>query len=176
MEETTDQNKKRNLAKCLIEGIIFRSRWILPVFYVGLIIAMLFYVIAYGRELLELVNSSHELGPNGVMLIILELLDMAMIANLIKMVNTGSYNSFVSKNHGYENDNMSSGVIKVKMSTSLMNVTAILLLQAAVNIAKEPWQDIAKLLAIYVSFALGSYILAVIERITHPNTETHEKK
>ncbi len=176
METNNRQLQKSGPVKRLVEAIVFNSKWVLLPFYLGLIVAMVFYVIAYGRELFELINSSHELGPNGVMLIILELLDMAMIANLIKMVNTGSYNSFIAKDHGYDNDNISSGLIKVKMSTSLMNVTAILLLQAAVNIAKEPWLDIAKLLAIYIAFALGSYLLAIIEKITHPNTDTHEKK
>lgn len=160
---------KKNVFSLIIEGIIFRSRWILSVFYIGLIVAMIFYVISYGKVLLELMNSSQELSPNGIMLMILELVDMVMIANLIKMVNTGSYNSFISKDHGYENDNTSSGLIKVKMSTSLLNVAGILLLQSAVNIAKEDWQNIAKLAGIYITFAIGSYVLAVIEKITHPH-------
>ena len=58
-------------------------------------------------------------------MVTLEDVDIVMIANLVKMIITGSYNSFVSKKHDDENEKVSSGMLKVKMSTSIMGVSAI---------------------------------------------------
>jgi uncharacterized membrane protein YqhA len=43
-----------------------------------------------------------------------------MIANLVKMIITGSYHSFVDKEHGFKGENANSGMLKVKISTSLI--------------------------------------------------------
>ena len=57
---------------------------------------------------------------NTIMMTALELVDITMIANLIKMIITGSYTSFVNKFHKAPGEKVSSGMLKVKMSTSLV--------------------------------------------------------
>jgi uncharacterized membrane protein YqhA len=44
---------------------------------------------------------------NGDVMITLEAVDTVMIATLVKMIITGSYHSFVDKNHGQPNESSS---------------------------------------------------------------------
>jgi uncharacterized membrane protein YqhA len=56
-----------------------------------------------------------------------------MIAIFVKMIITGSYHSFVDKNHGQPNESSSSGMLKVKLATSIMGVSSIHLLQSFIS-------------------------------------------
>ena len=98
-----------------------------------------------------------------ILLSILEFVDVVMIANLVKMVITGSYNSFVRKDHGYDNENISSGLLKVKIGTSLIGVASIHLLQTFVNSTKIGWDDIQKQIYLFCAFLIGALILSIID-------------
>lgn len=149
--------------KGLVESILFGSRWLLTFFYFGLIVGILCYAYVYILGIIHLVAAAGTLTKESVMIILLELVDMVMIANLVKMIITGSYNSSVSKEHGHPNENVSSGILKVKLGTSLIGVTSIHLLQTFINSANIPWDDIYKQLVIHGAFVVGSMGLAYIE-------------
>lgn len=160
--------------KKLIEKIIFSSRWMLIPFYLGLFIAMLVYTYVYMVEIWHLVQETREMTKDVVLLTTLELVDIVMIANLVKMIITGSYNSFIDKHHGFEGENISSGMLKVKMSTSLVGVSSIHLLQTFIRHSeKVDWEDVHKQLLIHVTFLVGALILAVIDYLHCKTEEKH---
>lgn len=166
--------------KKLVENILFGSKWLLTFFYLGLIIGLLCYALVYAKGIYHLVVEANIFTREAIMLEVLELVDMVMIANLIKMIITGSYNSSVSKEHGQVGENVSSGLLKIKMSTSLIGVSSIHLLQTFINSSKIEWEDLNKQLAIHTSFLVGSFILALIEYLHDKgeslhNQDTHEK-
>lgn len=101
----------------------------------------------------------------------LEDVDIVMIANLVKMIITGSYNSFVDKSHGIEGEQVSSGALKVKMATSVMGVSSIHLLQTFINAANIAQDVINKQLLIHGIFIVGAILLAVIDYL-HCKSET----
>lgn len=162
--------------KKLIEKIIFSSRWLLIPFYLGLFIAMLVYTYVYVNEIIDLVEHAHGMTKNVVLLATLELVDIVMIANLVKMIITGSYNSFVDKTHGVDGEKISSGMLKVKMSTSLIGVSSIHLLQTFISPLKEATKELREetlhtQLIIHATFLVGALILAVIDYL-HCKSET----
>lgn len=162
--------------KKLIEKIIFSSRWLLIPFYLGLFIAMLVYTYVYVNEIIDLVEHAHGMTKNIVLLATLELVDIVMIANLVKMIITGSYNSFVDKTHGVDGEKISSGMLKVKMSTSLIGVSSIHLLQTFISPLKEATKELREetlhtQLIIHATFLAGALILAVIDYL-HCKSET----
>lgn len=140
--------------KQLIEKIIFGSKWLLIPFYLKLFwtLVKLMYHFFYQGEL-----------SNDDLMSTLEDVDIAMIANLVKMIITGSYNSFVTKSHGIEGEQVSSGALKVKMATSVMGVSSIHLLQTFINAANTSADVIHKQLAIHGIFIVGAIFLAVID-------------
>ena len=81
------------------EQSLFRSRWLMAPFYVGLVIALLVLLITFGKEVL--VESSNvftlQLEENKVVLWLLTLIDMSLAGNLTLMVVFAGYENFVSR-------------------------------------------------------------------------------
>jgi len=149
--------------KSLTEKALFGSKWLLTIFYFGLIVAMLAYAYVYILQIFHLFQHITSLNKEMVLICTLELVDMVMIANLIKMIITGSYSSSIDKNHQFASEKVSSGILKIKLSTSLIGVTSIHLLQTFVNSANVSWDSIYKQMAIHGVFVIGSIGLAIVE-------------
>lgn len=152
--------------KNIIEKIIFGSRWILIVCFIKLICTLVIFITKYIVE--------GHLEPKDIIKA-LEDVDIVMIANLIKSIITGSYNSFVTKEHPYTNENVSSGTLKVKMGTSLVGISSILLLQMflSTTLVSITWELVFKLLVLHGAFLISSLVLSLIELI-HCKSEHYE--
>ena len=108
------------------------------------------------------------------MLAILGLIDITMIANLIKMIISGSYQSFVEKMPNDHSEKMSSGMLKVKMGTSLIGVSSIHLLQAFINAAQISSREIIVKVGIHLVFLLSTVGLAYIDYLHCISVKDHE--
>jgi uncharacterized protein (TIGR00645 family) len=155
-------NNVGTTVKTWIEEIIFNARWLLIPFYIGLILVLCLYEFAFAKQVLSIFTLK-DITTESMMLVVLEAVDVVMIANLVKMIISGSYNSFVSKTHGYQNENASSGMLKVKMSMSIIGVSSIHLLQSFVAAEHIPMEIIGKQLLIHGMFIVGTLGIAVVE-------------
>ena len=158
-----------------LEQVIFSSRWLLIPFYLGLFVTMLVYTSVYLKEIWHLIGTMGVLEKDNILLITLELVDIVMIANLVKMIITGSYHSFVSKDHGVDGESVSSGMLKVKMSTSLIGVSSIHLLQAFINAEHVTIEVLEKQVGIHVVFLIGALVLSVIDYLHSKSESLHHK-
>ena len=149
--------------KKIVETIIFSSKWLLIPFYLYLFWTLIYLMIHF-------VPDGH-IGSETLMAT-LEAVDVVMIANLVKMIITGSYNSFVDKNHEEASEKVSSGLLKVKMSTSVMGVSSIHLLQSFISAETLEWDTIWKQVLIHGVFIVGSGFLAWIDYL-HCKSEAH---
>ena len=152
-----------NFFKKMIETVIFSSKWLLIPFYLKLFMTL--------GKLMYHFFSEGTLSNEDLMST-LEDVDIVMIANLVKMIITGSYNSFVDKTHSEDAEKVSSGVLKVKMATSIMGVSSIHLLQTFINSAQVPIETIYKQLLIHGIFIVGGIVLAFIDYL-HVKSEEH---
>jgi uncharacterized protein (TIGR00645 family) len=107
---------------------------------------------------------------NGDVMITLEAVDTVMIATLVKMIITGSYHSFVD-NDGQPNESSSSGMLKVKLATSIM--VCIHLLQSFISAECVDWDVIYKQLIIHCAFIIGCLALAYVDYL-HCKSESHK--
>lgn len=156
MGETVFQKMERWL-KTAIEFTIYESRWILYGFLVKLIwtLCTLLYHFWMNGEVssVEIITALHDA-------------DTTMIANLIKMIITGSYSSFIDKAPSrYHVEKSSSSGLKTKMSTSLVVVTSIFLLQIFLSIAAYKWDEVMHRLTIHLIFIVAAVALVFIEFI-----------
>lgn len=158
--------------KKFIEKIIFGSKWLLVPFYMVLILSLGIYTYFDIKEFGEYMFNLGHMDKEGAMLIFIQLIDITMIANLGKMIITGSYNSFISKEHGVEGENVSSGMLKVKMATSLVGVTGIGLLQKSIDINTIDWETLHKMVYIHGTFLVSALILELVDYL-HCKTEKH---
>lgn len=172
--------RKNKLLKKKIQFLLYQNKWILLVFYFGLVIGLGLYAIKFLIVLFDIVIHFWSDTENDMLIGMLTLVDLAMIANLIKMVITGSYQSFVDK-VPENTEKVSSGLLKVKMSTSLIGVTAIHLLKDFVessNVAHKDiqyWYNLSVKVGIHVIFIISSWVLAKID-LMHSDSELIEEK
>lgn len=160
------ENKPKFTVKRFIELVIFNIRWLLLPFYIKLAldIVLLGYLFWQYREV----------DPREVIRFV-EDVDITMIANLIEMIITGSYNSFVAKDHGYTNKNISSGVLKTKMGTSIIGISSVHLLKIFIQDPTPDMQEVIKKLSLHVAFIIGGIALAYIDFL-HSKTELLDEK
>lgn len=145
----------------MVAKVIFLCKWLLIPFYLYLfwtLIVLMFEFIHHSGHI-----------TNEVLMTTLEAVDVVMIANLVKMIITGSYNSFVSKNHDEESDKVSSGLLKVKMLTSIMGVLSIHLLQTFIKTTehKLEWTMVWQQVVIYGVVVVGAIALAYVDFLHH---------
>lgn len=155
--------------KKIVENIVFNIRWILPLFYIGLVIVLLAYGYVYINELIHLV-AHLPTDTEQMKILVLDMADVVMIANLVEMIITGSYNSFIAKDHGYSNKNISSGTLKIKIMTSIVIVASMSLLKSFVSNDASLMQ-----LEIYGMFLLAVVVLGISEYIHVKNEEIEHK-
>ena len=160
--------------KCAIKSIVYSSKWILLVFYLGLIFVSSLYCIHFCMYIGELARTFTSLTENDMLLAVLKAIDLVMVANLIKTIISGSYYSMVDRTGADDIDKISSGYLKVKMCMSLVGISSIHLLQCFVNSADEPTRDIIIKVSIHVLFIVSSLSMAFIEYI-HEKSKTFDK-
>ena len=137
--------------------------------------------VTYGMEIIgeiyRNVNSFHSLDREAMELFILNLIDMGMLMGLLIMTIIGGYSVFVKeiKHNGSDNPqflhNLSGGFLKVKLSTTLIGITSILILRRMVEMSSANF-DTTKfelLLVAHCVLLVSSYILAATDRKMHQN-------
>jgi uncharacterized protein (TIGR00645 family) len=81
-----------------LESMIFRSRWLLAPFFVGLIVAIIALLIKFAKGPVLLVPQVVSGTESEVIVSILSLVDAALIASLLLIITFSGYENFVSKN------------------------------------------------------------------------------
>ena len=129
---STDRDTRLNP----LAALIFSSRWLQLPLYLGLIVAQGVYVFLFMKELLHLIEDAGILDEQGIMLIVLGLIDVVMISNLLMMVIVGGYETFVSRmrleNHPDQPEwlsHVNASVLKVKLAMAIIGISSIHLLK-----------------------------------------------
>lgn len=162
-----------------VENTLLASRYLLVPMYLGLIVAMLAYDYAFMAELWHMAKHlfTVEDAKEFLLLGVLQLLDMAMIANLIIMIMIGSQSIFVDEIDQKGSHmprflkGLTSGLLKVKMGASLVSVSSVHLLTDFMSIAHVSWDELLKKVILHSMFILAAYVFAVIEVKLHPPHE-----
>ena len=123
-----------------LPNLIFFSRWLQLPLYLGLIVAQGVYVYLFLAELWHLITDVDTLSEQGVMLIVLGLIDVVMISNLLVMVIVGGYETFVSRlglqGHPDQPEwlsHVNASVLKVKLAMAIIGISSIHLLKTFIE-------------------------------------------
>ena len=124
----------------LLPNLIFASRWLQLPLYLGLIVAQGVYVFLFLKELWHLIHDANSLTEQGIMLIVLGLIDVVMISNLLVMVIVGGYETFVSRlrleGHPDQPEwlsHVNASVLKVKLAMAIIGISSIHLLKTFIG-------------------------------------------
>ena len=123
-----------------LPALIFSSRWLQLPLYLGLIVAQCVYVFLFVKELAHLVLDANTLTEQGIMLLVLGLIDVVMISNLLVMVIVGGYETFVSRLglQGHRDQpewlsHVNASVLKVKLAMAIIGISSIHLLKSFIE-------------------------------------------
>lgn len=151
----------------IIEGLMYRSRWLLAPIYLGLSLAILALGIKFFVELIHLLTDIIIMSEADMILIVLSLVDIAMVGGLLCMVMMSGYENFVSQLDIGENDEklswmgkMDSGSLKAKIAASIVAISSIHLLKkfmAAESIDNDKlmWYILMHITFVASAFAMG---------------------
>lgn len=172
------ENKKKSI-DTFLERIIFASRWFQAPMYFGLIVGGCIYAWRFMVELFQMICDQNLDKSNILMMAVLNLVDIAMIGQLLIMVIIGGWHTFVSKIDmiGEDKpewlDTVNAGILKVKMATSLVNISGIQLLSTFMYLKEqiEKNQSINDRLVIYqiaihITFLFSAIMLSWVEKLT----------
>ncbi|GAB2188489.1 TIGR00645 family protein [Sessilibacter sp. MAH2] len=155
-----------------IEAIIFRSRWLLAPFFLGLILATIALLVKFMKELYVLASQLLSLTSADVIISILTLVDTTLIASLLFIIILSGYESFVSKIDFYDHEDRPSWMgkvgfseLKLKLIGAIVAISAIELLKAFVD-GSATNQEIAWKIAIHMTFVVSGVLFAITDYIS----------
>jgi len=168
--------------KLSLPSIIFISRWLQAPLYFGLILILAMYVYKFGIGLFHLVKVLNDLDETGMMLKVLNLIDMVMIANLIVMVMLGGYETFVSRlrlqthpDHPEWLDEVNAGTMKIKLALSLITISSIHLLSTFIDPAETQFYDVMWQVIIHITLVGSAIAIAFTDRLMTRNHKYNTK-
>ena len=155
-----------------IERLIMASRWLQVPMYLGLAATLVVLIVKFFEEFVLLSAVVWGEPEAGVILAVLTLVDIVLVANLVVMVMIGGYENFVSKLDIAEASErlpwlgkLETGSIKVRVSTSIVLISAIHLLGAFINFRSVPNDKLLVLVAIHLAFVASAVMVGLVDRL-----------
>ena len=154
----------------IFSRMLFASRWILALMYLGLIVVQFVYCYFFVQEVWHLVVIAPSLEENGLLLSVLGLIDIVMIANLVLMVTLGGYDTFVSNMRIEDHpdrpewlSHIDASALKVKLSTALIGISSVHLLKTFINAANVSNEVVGRQVTVHLMFILASFVLSRLD-------------
>jgi len=173
----------RNAMERLLEQFLFKSRWLLAPFYVGLALSLLMLLVAFVGDLIHIVPGLLSAKPEEIILAVLTLIDLSLAGNLVVIVMFSGYENFVSKIDTGENEDRPSWMgsvdfsgLKMKLIGSIVAISAISLLRAFMRLT-EPGVALDEarirwLVLLHLTFVASGLLFALMDRFS-AQTEKH---
>ena len=155
-----------------VESIIFRSRWLLAPFFLGLIAATVALMLKFFKELSHLLFDLFGMNGSDVIISILSLVDTTLIAVLLFIIILSGYESFVSKIDFQDHEDRPGWMgkvgfseLKLKLIGAIVAISAVEMLKVFIQIDVYEWTDIAWKIAIHMTFVLSGVLFALTDFI-----------
>jgi uncharacterized protein (TIGR00645 family) len=163
-----------------MEALVFRSRWLLAPFFLGLIVAILVLLFKFGKELLSLVLGAFGDTEYNTLVSILTLVDTALIASLLLIITLSGYENFVSKISIGEHEDRPAWMgkvgfadLKIKLMGAIVAISAVELLKGFIDIEDFTNEQLAWKVGIHLTFVVSGVLFAVTDRITEGKGADH---
>ena len=159
-----------------LEGIIFKSRWLLAPFFLGLVFSILLLFVKFMQELWHMTTHVVTMSESSVIVGILALVDMALVGSLLLMIIFSGYEIFVSKIHVEDQTDRPDWMgkvdfsgLKLKVIGAIVAISAIDLLKTFMNIPAELASEDTNALmwkaAIHMTFVVSGVLFAIMDKI-----------
>lgn len=156
----------------LVERIILSSRWILVVFYLGLVAALAVYAVSFAYKFWKVAINTFTYDEADMILAMLGLIDAALVASLIVMVMISGYENFVSRFDEEEGTDVSflgkldSGSLKIKVASSIVAISSIHLLRIFMDAKNVDPQHLMWYVIIHMTFVISAFAMGYLDKLT----------
>ncbi|MGF6172660.1 TIGR00645 family protein [Ensifer sp. 4252] len=154
----------------LVERIILSSRWLLVIFYLGLVAALALYGVSFMYKFLKIASMVFVYDDAQMILSMLGLIDAALVASLIVMVMISGYENFVSRFDEADAEvsflgKLDAGSLKIKVASSIVAISSIHLLQIFLNTLQYTSQQLMWATIMHLAFVVSAVLLGYLEQI-----------
>jgi uncharacterized protein (TIGR00645 family) len=162
-----------NKVESVLESWIFRARWLLAPFFIGLLLTIVAVLFKFAKQLWAVLTSAFGGGEySEIITNILQLVDSALIAMLLLIIGFSGYENFVSKLAIGEHEDrpvwmgkVGFSDLKIKLMGALVAISAVDLLQAFLNVGDYTNTELAWRVGIHMTFVASGVLFAVTDRI-----------
>lgn len=162
-----------NKTEATLEKWVFRSRWLLAPFFVGLLLAIVALLFKFLKQLGGVAVNLLTLTADEMIIEILSLVDSALIAALLLIIGFSGYENFVSKIGVGEHEDRPAWMgkvgfsdLKIKLMGAIVAISAVELLKAFINVDRFTWQVLSWKVGIHLTFVVSGVLFAITDRIT----------
>ncbi len=163
----------------LFEKIIFKSRWILAPFFLGLLFAIVILLFKFSKQLFLLTTNFTDFSNSDLVISVLTLLDTTLIACLILIIISSGYENFISKiDFGVSQERpswigkVSFSDLKLKLVTAIVAISSVELLRAIINIEKITFDVLQWKIWVHLTFILTGVLFSLTEFIISKKVRT----
>jgi uncharacterized protein (TIGR00645 family) len=158
-----------------VQAAIFFSRWLLAPFLLGLLVCLLVLIYRFVGDLYELVLETRGMSWHDVVTSVLNLVDLALTANLVLIVIFSSYENFIRRIDPADHPDWPEGLtqvdfgaLKQKLLGSIVGIASVDALAWYFDLEKIG--DTSKLvwaLSFPLVFVVIMLLLAISDRLAH---------
>ncbi|HEX5377823.1 MAG TPA: TIGR00645 family protein [Phenylobacterium sp.] len=180
--KTRPSGHRKPTPEIWLETALFRARWLMAPFYVGLAVALGALVVVFVNEAWRELSHLASMSPEDAILMVLSLIDLSLAGNLLLIVIFSGYENFVSKiDTGDDEDRpgwmgtVDFSGLKMKLMASIAAISAIALLKAFMELAEGNAVDdrhLAWLVGIHFTFVASGVMLALMDLLAS-KTDKH---
>ena len=163
-----------------LESLVFRSRWLLAPFFIGLILAIIALLVKFLKQLWTLAIGMFSLSSDEMIVDILTLVDSALVAALLLIIGFSGYENFVSKIGTGDHEDRPAWMgkvgfsdLKIKLIGAIVAISAVELLKAFINLDEFTWYQLSWKVGIHVTFVVSGVLFAITDRITERRDSAH---
>ena len=156
----------------LIENLIFKARWLMAPFYLGLALSLVVLLIVFINEFIHFFTGGMSFDETSIILLILTLIDLSFTGNLLIMVIFSGYENFVSKiDVGHHEDKpkwmgtVDFSGLKLKLISSIVAISGIQLLKIFFDLKDYTREEIYLFIAVHLTFVISGVLLALMDYI-----------
>jgi uncharacterized protein (TIGR00645 family) len=166
--------------EAVLESLVFRSRWLLAPFFVGLILAIIALLVKFLKQLWALAVGVFSFTSEEMIVNILTLVDSALIAALLLIIGFSGYENFVSKIGTGDHEDRPAWMgkvgfsdLKIKLIGAIVAISAVELLKAFINLDEFTWYQLSWKVGIHITFVVSGVLFAITDRITDGKSGGH---
>lgn len=167
-EDHNNKNSKPiNKAEYVLESLIFKGRWLLAPFFVGLLFAVILLLLKFFKQLYLMGVATFTASNQELLIGILTLVDTALLAGLLLIITFSGYENFVSKLNleNHEDRPVWMGKVgfsglKMKLISAIVAISAVELLKVFISSESYANDELLWKVLIHVTFVVSGVLFA----------------